>query len=88
VIYNQAANSVKLEAYRDMTSGADGGSWEKVNEAIDAGGWFVETSCAEHSPEGGESDRVVLDGGTTFIRNTDVGEARYRWLTIREIAVP
>jgi hypothetical protein len=88
VIYNPSANSVKLEAYRDMTSGADGGSWEKVNETTDAGGWFVETSCAEHSPEGGESERVVLEGGTTFIRNTDVSEARYRWLTIREIAVP
>jgi hypothetical protein len=88
VIYNQGANSVKLEAYRDMTSGADGGSWEKVNETTDAGGWFVETSCAEHSPEAGESDRVVLEGGTTFIRNTDVAEARYRWLTIREIAAP
>lgn len=88
VIYNQTANSVKLEAYRDMTNGMDGGTWNKVNETVDDGGWSVETSCEAHSPEGGESDLVVVDGGTTFIRNTDVGEARYRWLTIREIAPP
>jgi hypothetical protein len=31
---------------------------------------------------------VVLTGGTTFIRNTDVTEARYRWATIREITPP
>lgn len=88
VIYNQGSNSVKLEAYRDMTNGADGGSWSKVNETVDDGGWSVETSCEAHSPENGESDLIVLDGGTTFIRNTDVGEARYRWLTIREISPP
>jgi hypothetical protein len=88
VIYNQGSSSVKLEAYRDMTSGADGGTWQKVNETVDDGGWSVETTCDEHSPEGGESDLVVLDGGTTFIRNTDVGEARYRWVTIREISPP
>jgi hypothetical protein len=88
VIYNLEGGSVKLEAYRDMTNGADGGTWEKVNETVDDGGWFVETTCSEHSPENGESDLIVTEGGTTFIRNTEVTEARYRWVTVREIAVP
>ena len=87
VIYNlPPGEGVKLETYRDLTEGADGGDWQLLNETVDNGGWFTETDCAEHSPEGGESDMVVLDGGTTFIRNTDVTEARYRWLTVREIA--
>ncbi len=86
VIYNQQQpNSVKLEAYRDMTDGQDGGDWRLVNEAVDEGGWFTQTSCAEHSPVNGESDMVVVDGGVTFIRNTDVTEARYKKFTVREI---
>lgn len=89
VVYNTAGDaSVKLEAYRDLTEGADGGTWELVNEAEDAGGWFTQTSCDEHSPVDGESDLIWTQGGTTFIRNTDITEARYRWLTIREIAPP
>jgi hypothetical protein len=87
VIYNLPdQGGVKLESYRDMSEGEAGGDWELLNETVDDGGWFVETSCDEHSPEDGESDLVVLDGGTTFIRNTDVEEARYKWVSIREIA--
>jgi hypothetical protein len=87
VIYNlPAAGQVKFEAYRDMTEGEDGGDWELVNETIDDGGWFVESGCSEHAPNGdGESDLVVTEGGVTFIRNTDVTEARYRWVSVREI---
>jgi hypothetical protein len=88
VIYNLDGGSVKLEAYRDMTNGENGGTWEKVNETVDDGGWSVETTCAEHSPSGGESDLIVTEGGTTFIRNTEVTEARYRWVTVREITAP
>jgi hypothetical protein len=88
VIYNLSGGDVKLEAYRDMTNGVDGGDWELVNETTDDGGWFVETTCSEHSPSGGESDMVVVDGGTTFIRNTDVDEALYRWVSVREIEAP
>jgi hypothetical protein len=85
VIYN-VAQTVKLEAYRDMTNGASGGAWELVNETVDDGGWSVETTCTEYAPNDGQSDQIVLDGGTAFIRNTDVTEALYRWVSIREIA--
>lgn len=87
VIYNLPdGESIKLESYRDMSGGEGGGDWQLLNETIDDGGWFTETDCEEHSPENGESDLVVLDGGTTFIRNTDVSEARYKWVSVREIA--
>ena len=85
VIYN-VGQTVKLEAYRDMTNGVNGGTWNKVNETVDDGGWFVDTTCSEHSPSGGQSDLIQLEGGTAFIRNTDVTEARYRWISFREIA--
>jgi hypothetical protein len=86
IIYNlPEPNSVKLEAYRDSTDGENGGDWQLVNETVDNGGWFTQTSCTEHSPVSGQSDLVVVDGGVTFIRNTDVTEARYKKLTVREI---
>jgi hypothetical protein len=85
VIYN-VGQTVKLEAYLDMTNGANGGDWQLVNETVDDGGWSVETTCSEHSPSGGESDLIQLEGGTAFIRNTDVTEALYRYVSIREIA--
>jgi hypothetical protein len=87
VIYNLPDDaSVKLESYRDMTQGADGGTWELLNEAIDAGDWPTQTTCEEHAPIDGEATLVQLDGGVCFIRNTGVTESRYRWVSIREIA--
>jgi hypothetical protein len=85
VIYN-VGQTVKFEAYRDMTNGVNGGDWQLVNETLDDGGWSVETTCSEYSPSDGQSDQIVLEGGTAFIRNTDVTEALYRWVSIREIA--
>jgi hypothetical protein len=88
VIYNLDDQTVKLEAYLDLTEGAGGGDWQLVNETTDEGGWFVETDCAEHAPEGGESDLVVTGGGSILVRNTDVTEARYRAMSVREITAP
>lgn len=88
VVYDLPGGSVKLEAYRDLTEGRDGGTWELVNETVDAGGWFAETTCAEHEPVEGSSDLASTAGGTTFIRNTEITEARYRWFSIREITPP
>ena len=86
VIYNlPSGDTVRLEAYRDLTEGEDGGDWVLMNQAVDDGSWSVETDCSEYDPSGGESEQVILDGGTTFIRNTDVTEARYKWFSVREI---
>jgi hypothetical protein len=87
VAYN-IGQTVKLEVYRDLTEGRDGGTWEKVNETLDDGGWFARTDCPEHHPVNRRSDLRILAGGTILIRNTDVEAARYRWLSIREIAPP
>jgi hypothetical protein len=86
VIYNLASGGVKLESYRDLTEGADGGEWVLMSEYVENGGWFTQTTCPEHDPVNGESDLVWLEGGVTFIRNTGVTEARYKWFSVREIA--
>ena len=89
VAYNLPGTSaVKLESYLDLTEARDGGVWVLVNETIDDGGWFSGSSCAQHSPVGGRSDHIYLGGGATLIRNTGTIEARYRWLSVREIAAP
>ncbi len=86
VIYNLANGGVKLESYRDLTEGAGGGDWVLISEYTENGGWFCQTTCSEHNPVNGESDLVWLEGGVTFIRNTGVTEARYKWFSVREIA--
>lgn len=86
VIYNlPSGDAVRLEAYRDLTEGEGGGDWVLMNQTVDEGDWSVETGCSEHEPSGGESEMVIVDGGTAFIRNTDVTEARYKWFSVREI---
>jgi hypothetical protein len=86
VIYNlPSGNAVRLEAYRDLTEGEGGGDWVLMNQTVDDGDWSVETACSEHDPSFGESEMVIVDGGTAFVRNTDVTEARYKWFSVREI---
>ena len=48
----------------------------------------AEGSVTAHSvrPVRGVTCLVWLDGGVTFIRNTGVIEARYKWFSVREIA--
>ncbi len=87
VAYN-AGGSVKLEVYRDVTEGKDGGQWLKVNETTDAGDWPASTDCPAHNAVAGRSTLRVLDGGSVLIRNTGVTDARYRWVSLREIQAP
>ena len=87
VCYN-VDKGVKLEVYRDLSEARDGGDWEKVNETTDDGGWFTRTDCPEHSPIDERSDMRVLNGGAVLIRNTNIQDARYRWVTLREIQMP
>lgn len=85
VIYNRADGSVQLETYRDLTGGVDGGDWQLINSVVDNGNWSAQSSCSQHNPVNGTSTMVQTEGGVTFIRNTGVSDARYRWVTIREI---
>ncbi len=64
-----------------MTNGLNGGTWEKMTEYTDSGGWSVGAKC-----HGGSSNEVLTGAGTSvFIRNTSVSNAEYKWFSVREI---
>ena len=90
VVYNTKVagkKSVKLELYRDLSGGQNGGSWEKIGETIDSGGWAPPQS-------GGNCASVATDyvpnqgGGVIVLRNTGSINDKYRWMTVREITPP
>ena len=87
-VSHNVGDAVKLEVYRDLTEGKDGGQWIKINETTDSGGWVAATDCPAHRPIAGRSDMRVLEGATVLIRNTGVTDARYRWVTLREVRTP
>jgi hypothetical protein len=75
---------VKLELWRDMTDGANGGSWEKLYEHVDTGGWGVgHTPCST-----GVDPTQIMTGPnlSVFIRDDSVSDVRYKKWSIREIA--
>ncbi len=88
IVYTNPDNkSVKLELYRDLTDGKNGGSWEKVAEYIDSGDWSQTDSNADIVAKCGYSaGKVLLDAGTSvFVRNDMIEDAQYKEFSIREI---
>lgn len=79
--------SVHLELYRDLTEGADGGTWEKVAEYTDNGNWAQSDSGVNVLKRCGyPANKVLLDPGTSvFIRNDKVSDVEYKSFSIREI---
>jgi hypothetical protein len=79
--------SVKLELYRDMTDGLNGGTWEKLAEYTDSGNWFqTDTNVDIVSLCGYSAGEVLLVPGTSvFIRNDKINSAEYKRFSIREI---
>jgi hypothetical protein len=74
---------VKLELWRDLTDGADGGTWELVDQEIDAGGWGAgQTPCAT-----GQDPAKILTGPnlSVFFRNDSVNDVQYKRFSIREV---
>lgn len=89
VVYNLTkTNSVKLELYRDLTDGKDGGAWEKVAEYTDSGNWGKPDNQSVIDKCGYSENKVFSDPGTSiFVRNDKVEGASYKKFSIREIEV-
>lgn len=87
IVKTISQNSVKLELYRDMTEGANGGNWEKVAEYVDNGGWSqTDTSVDIEALCGYSANEVILSAGTSiFIRNDEVQKVQYKNFRITEI---
>ena len=87
VIYNQDDDDeVKLELYRDMTDGLNGGKWEKMTEYIDDGKWGEDSPpCSDEI----DSDEILTEPGlSVYIRNDGITEADYKKFSVREISAP
>jgi hypothetical protein len=86
VAYTTSSGNVKLELYRDMTEGREGGQWELVLEQEDTGGWVYGKTC--DSGEIGSSDGIILVPGFVIIRNSGNISSKYTWMSVREIVAP
>jgi hypothetical protein len=90
-------SKVKLELYRDMTNGTNGGSWQKVTEFVDNGSNFGvdHGSCNPagavnpalpliHSmiDNSSESKKPML---SVYVRHED-GNMQYSRFSVREIS--
>lgn len=77
---------VKLELWRDLTDGANGGTWEKLHEYVDtaASAWGAgQTPCAS----GVDPAQIMVGRNlSVFIRDDEVSDVRYKRWSIREIA--
>ncbi len=100
VVYDLADGNVKLELYRDMTDGANGGTWTKVNEFTDTGNNMGggATACNSginpalrltnsDSRPGSESGKPNI---TVYWRSTNIGTngLAYKKMSVREISAP
>jgi hypothetical protein len=75
---------VKQELWRDLTDGQHGGTWEKVFEHTDAGGWSVDPAVAASCSV--PPDYIITTSEPfVIVRSDGVAEQWYKKFTIREI---
>ncbi|MFY0566944.1 discoidin domain-containing protein [Archangium lansingense] len=87
ITYSKPDGGVKLELWRDLTDGADGGKWEKVHEYTDVGGWSISPSVAASCAIPADF-RITTPQPIFIIRNSNIAEQWYKKATLREIVPP
>ncbi|HEX3047722.1 MAG TPA: dockerin type I domain-containing protein [Bacillota bacterium] len=72
---------VKLELYRDMTDGQNGGAWELMLTFTDYDGWSAGVSCcAAH-----DGKPLLEPNWSVYLRTDGLGEQFYKKFSIREV---
>jgi len=93
VVRNLPDHKVKLELYRDLSDGKNGGQWQKQIEYIDQGGWsssrLTAAMIAKATLPGKKPiavDEILTGPGTSvFIRSDGIVAADCKKFSIREI---
>lgn len=79
---------VKLELYRDLTDGLNGGKWEKITEFLDTGDNISFNSNYDIEKKCGFNEKVILQSGNSvFLRNDGIEKALYKKFSVREISL-
>ncbi len=87
LVYNLPGGRVAQEIWLDLTDGRDGGTWRKVHEHVDAGGWSINPRVAATC--GIPADhRITTPQPFIILRNDKVREQWLKKLTVREITPP
>ena len=75
---------VRLEMWRDLTDGLNGGNWQLMINYTDTGNWYdsITTGC----PTTDLNHIITEPEFSTFIRNTGVSSVLYKNWSIREIS--
>lgn len=87
IIFNENNTQVKVEIYIDSTSNGNpvnGGNWQKVGQVIDNRN-FPSSSTAITGCTYSDPKTIILQGHGTFLWRTDVDQAEYKMVSIREI---
>jgi hypothetical protein len=87
IVLGNNITAVKLESYIDLNNN---GSWIKVTDIIDSGGWYARTPDSEFFSAGcgKPKDYVVTNSGPIATFRADYMILDFRDLSIREIQPP
>lgn len=87
ITYDLPGGRVKQELWLDLTDGENGGTWQKVHEHVDEGGWSIPLEVAR-SCRIAPDQRITTPEPFIILRNHGIREQWYKKLTIREIQPP
>ena len=93
IVYTNKDEHAKLEFWLDKTSNGDldkignKDNWELINEYLDDGDW--EADIRDDYDGKVDPETIISEGhGVCLIRNTEIDEANYKYVSIREIIPP
>lgn len=94
-------NSVKLEAYIDLTNGLNGGDWKLIGSFTDSGTWAVtepkelegiedsisrcNSDCLDSKPIKPYNEKILRKGASCYLRSDFIQDSYFKNFSIREI---